>query len=338
MIRRSIMRKRYLIPTLVLAGCIFATGCGSSNEQYNLTKAADMYYDGFDNNYSRSVVMPSADMAMEAEYKESGGNYQDKSQLAQSQDIVSRKVIKTATLDVQTRTFDDFVNRLMAKIDEFGCYMQDADVSGNNLYQNSERRATYTIRVPEDKINPLMDSIGEFGTVTNSKYNETDVTLDYVDIESRIKTLTTEQETLLGLLEKAAYLEDIIRLEERLSEVNFQLESYKSRQRTYDNKISFSTLTVYVREVERIATVKEEPKTLGQRIVTGFKDNMLNIWDGIQAFIVWFLSYIVNIIVVCGLGALVVFFIIKKYKKVNAARAAYKASNKTDETEMGNNK
>ena len=330
------MKKRYLIPTLVLAGCVLAAGCGGKNEQFNVNKA-DMYYDGFEGNYSRSVVMPSADMAMEAGYKENGGNYQGKSQSVQSQDTVSRKVIKTATLDVQTRTFDDFVNSLMKKIDEYDCYMQDADVSGNNLYQNSERRATYVIRVPEDKINALMDSIGELGTVTNSKYNETDVTLDYVDIESRIKTLTTEQETLLGLLEKAAYLEDIIRLEERLSEVNFQLESYKSRQRTYDNKIAYSTLTVYVREVERIATVKEEPKTLGQRIITGFKDNMLNIWDGIQAFIVWFLSYIVNIIFVCGLGALAVFFIIKKSKRVKAAAAAEKADEKTDETEMGNN-
>ena len=90
---------------------------------------------------------------------------------AENVDVVTRKVIKTASLEVQTRTFDDFIDALNQKIAEFGGYLQNANISGNNIYSSSTRTAYYTIRVPENKIQPMIDSIGELGTVNTSSYN-----------------------------------------------------------------------------------------------------------------------------------------------------------------------
>ncbi len=321
---------------LITAGTVLLAACGKA--EYSATKSSDgsvmieacndyAYADeGFAMSASRSSI--NADTA----YQKSGDSLS-----SASVDVVTRKVIKTASLDVQTTTFDDFLESLNKKIEEFGGYLQNANVTGNSIYSSAFRNAYYTIRVPENKIQPMIDSIGELGTVTSSNYNEEDITLAYVDVESRIKTLTTEQETLLGLLEKAAYLEDIIRLEERLSEVNYQLESYKSRQRTYDDKISYSTLNVSVKEVMRVTTVTEpEPLTLGQRIALGFKENMLNIKDGLENFVVWFISYIVNIILFCGVCAAVVILSLKYTKKKKATGTTVKENN--DETKMGDNK
>lgn len=52
--------------------------------------------------------------------------------------------------------------------------------------------------------------------VTERSETTTDVTLQYSDLESRKKTLTTEQERIWALLEKADTLEAVIALEERL--------------------------------------------------------------------------------------------------------------------------
>ncbi len=336
------MKRKYLIPALVLVGCMFFAACGSKHESAAYSEKAAMIMANGDYAMADSAA-PEADFSSVSRSMSSSMSSSKSGSVAQAEtpDIVSRKVIKRASLDIQTRTFDDFIEQLNKKIAEFDGYIENANVAGNNIFSSSKRNAYFTIRVPEDKLQGLIDSIGEAGTVVTSNYSEEDITLAYVDVESRIKTLTTEQETLLGLLEKAAYLEDIIRLEERLSEVNYQLETYKSRQRTYDNKVSYSTLTVNVTEVMRVATVVEpEPLTLGQRIANGFKENMMNLKEGLENFIVWLLSYIVNIVLFCGCVAAGVIIVVKNSKKGAKRRAAEaaKKNERSNETEVGNNK
>ena len=67
--------------------------------------------------------------------------------------------------------------------------------------------------------------MGKIGTVTYTNKSSEDITLDYVDVESRIEALEVEQERLLALLESAQDLESVIQLESRLSEVRYQLET-----------------------------------------------------------------------------------------------------------------
>lgn len=55
------------------------------------------------------------------------------------------------------------------------------------------------------------------------------MTLEYVDLESHKKTLQAEHERLLQLMEQAESIEDIITIEQRLSNVQYQLESMEAR-------------------------------------------------------------------------------------------------------------
>lgn len=60
-----------------------------------------------------------------------------------------------------------------------------------------------TIRIPSDQLDPFLDQVGKIGTVTYTNKSSEDVTLDYIDVESRIEALEVEQERLLTLLESA---------------------------------------------------------------------------------------------------------------------------------------
>ncbi len=332
----GIFMKKHIRSIAVMAlAVVLLAGCGKG-ESAAYNKAAETAYDNYYMEGSTGAMLSDTGVSYSraAEAKSSPTSSQsnfDSDNSGTSQGVVSRKVIKNAYLEVQTLKFDEFVAELKAKVEEFGGYYESANLSGNNIYSTSSRRASYSVRVPEDKIEPMMNSIGEIGTVISSSYNENDITLAYVDVESRIKTLTTEQETLLGLLEKASYLEDIIRLEQRLSEVNYELETYKSRQRNYDDKISYSTLNIEVKEVQRVSIVAEEPLTLGERIAKGFKNNMLNIKEGLENFIVWFISYIVNIIIFCGVVAVVVILLVKYAKKTDKRKANIRKEADTDQ-------
>ena len=98
------------------------------------------------------------------------------------------------------------------------------------------------------------------------------MTLTYSDLESRKKSLTIEQERIWELLEKADTLESVIALEERLSEIRYQLESMESQLRLYDNQVDYSTVYLDIQEVSVFTPAEEESP--GQQIQREFSENL----------------------------------------------------------------
>ncbi len=244
---------------------------------------------------------------------------------------IERKVIKTARLNLQTLDFDGFVQALDQKMIEAGAYLQYADVYGS-ASSNSRRSAEYTIRVPERALDSFLAGMEGIATVTSKTLGEEDVTLNYTDMENRIKTLEIEQERLLALLEKAEDLESIILLEERLSEVRYRIENYQSSLRTYDDKITYSTVRISVYEVTRVT--EKAPKTVGERIQSGLENTMYDISEGAKDLFVW---VIVNIpYLVFWVAVLSVVILIIKKKRAKRLQKKIGKQNKNNETELDN--
>jgi len=238
----------------------------------------------------------------------------------------TRKVIKTANLNLQTLDFDAFQAALDAKIAEASAYLQYANVSGTDYY-GGRKNANYTIRVPEANLNFFLDGMAGIATVVNKTLGEEDVTLTYVDTETRIKTLQIEQERLLALLEKADDLEYIIKLEQRLSEVRYNIESYQAKLRTYDDKITYSTVHVSVYEVTRVQ--EKQPETLWERISNGFAETMYDISNGAQNFLVWFVVNIPYLV----FWSVVIVILVVVLKKKNAKRKAKRTGKQSENNE-----
>ena len=143
--------------------------------------------------------------------------------------------------------------------------------------------------------------------------------------ESRIKTLEIEQERLLALLEKADDLESIILLEQRLSEVRYQMESYQSKLRTYNDRITYSTVYIYIREVNRVT--EKEPETVWERIRNGWADTIYDITTGTQDFLVWF---VVNLPYLLFWGVVVVVLVVVLKKKTKKRTRKQSVNNETE--------
>ena len=109
----------------------------------------------------------------------------------------------------------------------------------------------------------------------------------YYDIEARLKTQRTKQARLLVLLEKAETMEDIIALENALSDVEYQIEQYASDLNRYDALINFSTFRIYLHEVGRVTQEVGETSSLGQRMATGFQASFRNLGQGVQDLLIW---------------------------------------------------
>ena len=105
-----------------------------------------------------------------------------------------RKLIKNVRLEMQTREYDQVIERLTKKVQEIGGYVENSSVWGSSIYQNSTRNSEYTVRIPSDRLNEFVDVVSGLGNVTYKSESVEDVTLQYVDVESRKKALETEQD------------------------------------------------------------------------------------------------------------------------------------------------
>ena len=274
-----------LVLVLILLLGMMAAGCGAASKsaatetavQDNCSEAAY----ATDDIYSTEVMPEAA-----AGYTEEGGTG---ASVVQVQDV-QRKLIRDVNLEVETETFEELLSTVGEKTRNLGGYIEESyTYNGSNYYGKGTRNANLTIRIPAEKLDEFLLAVGEVSNVISRNESVTDVTLEYVDLESHKKVLLAEQERLLELLEKAETIEDIISLESRLSQVRYQIESMEAQLRTMDNRVNYSTVYLYINEVAKLTPVKEQ--TVWEKISTGFASSLYNVGEGFVNFGIGFIIY-----------------------------------------------
>ena len=306
-----------IITGLLTAGMILSlTACGSSsNGSYGISDLKDADYAVASNEAAASEVSAEGGFGMTEGY-DSAGNAQDTGTTVPEETATTadRKLIKTVNMDVETREYDKLLSAVENKVTELGGYIESLDAYNGSTYYSyrSTRNANLTIRIPKDRLEEFQNTVSELGNVTSRSENVQDVTLTYVDLQSHRDALRTEQERLLQLLEQAESVEDIITIEQRLSDVRYQLESMESQLRSYDNRVDYSTVYLYIDEVEVYTPVEEE--AVWERISTGFVDSLKNIGEGLKEAAIWFVIHI-PYLVIWAIVIAVIVLILKKIKK-----------------------
>lgn len=331
----NLFKKKFMTLSLLLIVAFIFTSCGSSGTasapsmkgSYNESVSYDSEY---------APEAPQVAPAAPAEPQYDGENglgesdvYKEKTS---ADNIMSqRKVIMDGDVSLETLDFDDSVNAMDQMIKDFGGFAEARNVRGKSKNSKSLRSASYIIRVPAESFELVLKSMGSIGTVLESSSKGTDITDQYYDAQTRIKTLKVQEQTLLDILAKSTKLEDVITLESRIAEVRYEVESLENTIKNYDRLVSFSRINVYIQEVDDETETKPDPETLGERISTTFAESVDNFKRGFENFLVWLVYSWINIIlflIIVGIAII----IIKKSKKRSAKKAAKKEETVNEES------
>lgn len=314
-------RKRKIIAiTLLLVVAMMFTSCGSSHKTASASAAPAADHSDYESaSYANAITFNEAQQAAPSggsEYGESGlGENSIYKEKASSENIVSqRKIIMNGNVTLETMKFDESVNAMDQLIKDFGGFAETRNIKGKSLDSRALRNAYYVIRVPAESFETVLKSMGNIGTVIESSSEGTDITDQYYDAETRIKTLKVQEDTLLDIMSKSTKLEDVITLEQRISEVRYEIESLENKIKNYDRLVAFSRITVHIQEVDDRTGTKPEPVTLSERASRSFIQSIDNFRRGFENFIVWLLYSWINIILFL-IAVWIVVIIIKKRKK-----------------------
>ena len=293
------------------------SGCGSKS--YDAGSPMENY------EYADAVaetMAASRDFALAVTAEESGSGAENTADVLPE----NRKWVITMNIDTETENLDGALDSLNRQIRELNGYVQEQNIRNGSTYSSSRyRSASLTVRIPAEQLDIFTSSLTEFTNVVSSSRSAEDITLSYVDTETRITALETERDRLLELMEQAETMSDLLEIESRLTDVNYELERYGSRLRTMDNQVSYATIYLSVREVKEYTPVAEQ--TLWEKISSGFLDSLKGLGNGIVNFFAWIvikLPYLVVYgLILWGLGIL-----FRRWRRRRAARkAAKKATN-----------
>lgn len=297
------MKKKVLACVLsgILAVSIF--GCGSKSMVATESAMENAAYDdmAYDSGYDTTESASAEEAGSGAVTSENG--------IEEVQET-DRKLIRNVNLSLQTKEFDTVLENMSQKVKDLGGYIQDSSVWGSSSDYSSSRSASYTLRIPSDKLDEFIDVVETLGNVTYKNESVDDVTLRYVDVDSHKKALETEQERLLALLEKAENVEDIITIENRLSDVRYELENYESQIRLLDNQIDYSTVYVDISEVSRVTDTGKQG--FFEEVASRFSDSVYVVLMGLRGFAIGILGSL-PILVVWGVILAVVVILLRKF-------------------------
>lgn len=298
-------KKSVLKTVTALAACFVAVILAFSEIMGGTLKASesDIAYNNYGSSYN-NVTQSYAPESMEFT-KDDADYVSDASTTA----TADRKIVKTAQVRIKTRNFDTLMSDIKHKIEQYGGYIEQSQEY--NYDSASNRNANMDVKIPADKLEQFIEELEVIGTVISKVIASDDITDSYIDVESRINALETEEKTLLGILEKAENLTDVIELQNRLSTVRSDLESMKAKKQHYNGMVAYSGISLDINEVERVV---EGDDTFFGEVKERLMNNLYDLGDFLRELAISLIASLPYIAIV-GVVAAVVIIIVKKSRK-----------------------
>lgn len=323
------MKKQSFLAILIAALLVLTvfTGCAASSKSVpaDTASAANGYYNSKQEAATAEAPMEAPAEAEEFAYDtvattEAGGAAAETPEPDDSVADYTAKIIYTASVSIETTEFDKAVAALENQVQKIGGFVESSNVTGDTQYNSDgttsivNRWAYYTVRIPCEQFEAFLHETEGFGNVTSTSRDAQNVTSAYTDYEARLSSLNTQEERLLDMLSKSEDVETLIALEQRLSDVRYEIESIERSLRNYDMQIKYSTVDLDLREVEIYTPTVPVRRTFSQKLSDSFSDGWTGFTRSIQNVILG-LAAALPALVLLAVIVIVVIVLVKRARK-----------------------
>lgn len=228
-----------------------------------------------------------------------------------AEEILERKLIKNAEIVLWVDDYEASLQNLKSKVSVLGGYITNETV--NVLDSLGNKKGYLEARIPCLRFDEFFAEADRWGKIKNSHIYSRDVTEEFIDVQSRLRTMSTKEERLLDILQKTGQLSDILAVENELANTRAQLESLEGRLRYLNNQTEFSTFNLTIEQVV-VSTQQVSAsglKGVSYRAREAFIRAINNILLGTGMFLVFLsaaIPYLVVITIVSGVVLLVIKF------------------------------
>jgi hypothetical protein len=207
-----------------------------------------------------------------------------------------RKIIYNATLDFVVEEFDKVPAGIESLVRGHDGWVAKSSL---DIDPGRPRRGTWTVRVPVARYADFLQAAGSLGELQRKAEDSREVTAEYFDLETRIRSKGVAEERLLKhLTDSTGKLDEILNVERELGRVRTEMEQMQGQMRMLQDLTALSTVTITVQE--RRGYVPVENPSFGTEIVRAWQGTiavLLGAGKGLVLFTVAAAPWLI----VCGL-------------------------------------
>ncbi|UQD51546.1 DUF4349 domain-containing protein [Bacillus methanolicus] len=285
---------------------LILTGCSSKSVERKSVENSNIESTG-------SNTMSSRDIGNKEKGEETAETIGEETNNNQTLAATDRKVIYHAELNLSVKNFNKAQASIEEKAKKFGGYIVDS-----NVYRDGEGHVegTLTLRIPQDKFDAfLKDAEREAVEVLSRHVSGQDVTEEYVDLESKLRSKKAVEERLITFMKNAQKTDDLLKISTDLSKVQEEIEQLTGKIRYFQNQTVFSTVSITLNENKIvIPEIKKEDLNTWERTKKQFAESLnllLTAFSGMTVFIFGNLPILLLIV----LAGVCVYLMVKKYKR-----------------------
>ena len=307
----------------LLGACGMAKNENSASESAYSTEEAGSSYNNYkEESYDYGAAAEDREEAMEsmayasetdgaepAAVTEENGEDDDGGQTEQASE--NRKIVYTGNVSLQTLEYDVSAQSIHDKINKYGGFIESENSSNDDPYwyyrertgssaRRTRRNLSITARIPAEKFDAFMEDLKKDGQVISTSVNAENISVSYANHDASRKALEIEQDRLLKMMDKAETIEEMIAVEERLTEVERELGNEKTKLSAMDRDVNFSTIYISLEEVFEYSETVVEP-TYGERLKRAFGnaiEGFVEFWQDILLFIVGSFPFLIMLAIV----------------------------------------
>ena len=166
----------------------------------------------------------------------------------QSSVKVDQKYEKIAEINTKSSEFDKEEKQSRKEINKFNALIQFEQKSGNKGY----RKLNLVIGVPPENFDSLYNQLIKIGTVQAKQITKKDKTNEYKELNAKKSSLEKIRTSLIDLKSKGGKIEEYMDLENRILEIEQQLQELGVSLGDFDDENEFCTVQFSLLEGKEI--------------------------------------------------------------------------------------
>jgi len=197
-------------------------------------------------------------------------------------DTISRKIIKNGDMKIQVGDIKKAQRQVNDILKKNNAYIQKEDFQNTDMDDN----LNLIIRVPHKNFDALISSFSDgIGSVLSKNISSNDVTEEYTDVSIKLANKKIYLEKYRDMLKTAATTKDMLEIQEKIRELEDEIDVAEGRLRFIDDRVNYSTLSLnlYKEKVRSSATSKIG---FGSRFV----DSVTEGWNSFVSFMLGIVS------------------------------------------------
>lgn len=158
----------------------------------------------------------------------------------------NRKLVRNAQVELEIVNFDDAVQKITAFAAEDRGYIA---TSSSEKQANGKLRGQVVVKVLPDRLDVFLLKLRSLGELKNQTLGTEDVTKQYFDTDSRLKSARVMEQRLIDILKtKSTKVADLLEVEKELGRVRAQIEEMQGTLKYMDAQVQFATVTITLAE------------------------------------------------------------------------------------------